>query len=253
MSVRLLLPSAMKKVGRRGLSMVGLNHPKQKFSPDKIDELNWIRNGNINTVLDIGAHAGETSRQMRLLLPEAFIYAFEPLQEPYKKLVGEMAGDNRFASFQFALGDSNERVEMHRNEFTQSSSLLAMTDRHWQEFPFTAKTATESIEVRRLDDIASSLSLNDDLLVKIDTQGFEDRVIAGGEQTLQKARIVIVEVSFVELYQGQSLFSEIYDRFRQLGFTYSGSRDQLRSPSDGLPLQADAIFMRSSASRGLIP
>ena len=77
-------------------------------------------------------------------------------------------------------------------------------------------------------------------------QGFESQVIRGGKKTIDRAPIVVIETSFVELYEGQPLFADIYDQMRKLDFTYSGSLGlgQLRSPTNGLPLQQDAIFLR---------
>lgn len=215
----------------------------RKFRPDKEDEFIWLRTAGINTVLDIGAHAGESAQHFRSFLPDAQIFAFEPLPGPYSRLVALMGGDSRFSAVQIAIGQSNEQIEMRESEFTQSSSLLPMGDRHKSEFPFTSKMETRAVEVRRLDDLG--LQLEDNILIKIDVQGFEDRVIRGGEETIKKASFVITEVSFTPLYEGQPLFSQIYDQLRGLGFTYHGELHQLRSPHNGLPLQADALFVRS--------
>jgi FkbM family methyltransferase len=215
-----------------------------KFAPDPADELKWISVAGIRSVLDIGAHSGETARQFRSLLPDAFIHSFEPLPEPFGKLVAAMADYQMFSASQIALGDKTEHVEMLQNEFTPSSSILPMANRHREEFPFTEKTQRIAVEVKRLDDVANRLSLTPNLLVKIDTQGSEDRVIRGGEHTIKKASIVVVEVSFAKLYEHQPLFNDIYDQLRSLGFVYAGALHQLRSPRDGQPLQADAIFLK---------
>jgi len=134
---------------------------------------------------------------------------------------------------------------MQQNHFTPSSSILPMARKHRQEFPFTTNSEAVSVEVRRLDDVASRLSLEDNVLIRIDVQGFEDRVIRGGEHTISKAMMVIIEVSFVQLYEGQPLFANLYDSLRRLGFCYRGSMGQLLSPTNGEPLQADAIFIRT--------
>jgi hypothetical protein len=62
----------------------------------------------------------------------------------------------------------------------------------------------------------------------MDVQGFEDRVIAGGLRTLERASVLWVETSFVELYEGQPLFADIHDRLRDLGFEYRGRRCRAR-------------------------
>jgi FkbM family methyltransferase len=217
--------------------------PARKFRPDKEDEFMWLRAAGISTVLDIGAHAGESAQHFRSLLPDAQIFAFEPLPTPYSRLVTLMSGDPQFTAFPIAIGQSNEQIEMRESEFTQSSSLLPMGDRHKSEFPFTSKMEARAVEVRRLDDLG--LQLEDNILIKIDVQGFEDRVIRGGEETIKRASFIISEVSFTPLYEGQPLFSQIYDQLRGLGFTYHGELHQLRSPHNGLPLQADALFVRN--------
>lgn len=240
----------LKRIVERGLQAVGLTIARHKpsnslkFAPDPADELKWISAAGIHSVLDIGAHSGETAQQFRSILPDAIIHSFEPLPEPFNKLVNVMGDDKRFSASQFALGEKAGHVEMRQNEFTQSSSLLQMSDRHHEEFPFTTKSRPVAVEVRRLDDVAEYLPLKPNLLVKIDTQGFEDRVIRGGEQTIKRASIVVVEVSFTKLYEHQPLFSDIYDQLRSLGFAYAGALHQLRSPRDGQPLQADAIFLK---------
>jgi hypothetical protein len=87
--------------------------------------------------------------------------------------------------------------------------------------------------------------LRDPLLLKLDVQGFEDKVIIGGEDVVARAKIIIIEVSFLPLYEGAPLFDDIYQILKTRGFTYNGNFDQLLSPEDGRPLQADAIFSRA--------
>jgi hypothetical protein len=86
--------------------------------------------------------------------------------------------------------------------------------------------------------------LRDPLLLKLDVQGFEDKVIAGGENVVARAKIIIIEVSFQPLYEGGLLFDDIYRILKERGFAYHGNFDQLLSPKDGRALQADAIFCR---------
>ena len=43
------------------------------------------------------------------------------------------------------------------------------------------------------------------VLLKVDVQGFEKSVFAGGKKTLKKTDIIISEVSFRQLYKDQPL------------------------------------------------
>jgi hypothetical protein len=98
--------------------------------------------------------------------------------------------------------------------------------------------------VRRLDEALDGITLEPEVLVKIDVQGYEDKVIAGGEQTLSRARAIVIEVSFQKLYEGQPLFDDIYRLLTARGFTFMGHLYQLLNPSDGSVLQADALFLK---------
>jgi hypothetical protein len=95
-----------------------------------------------------------------------------------------------------------------------------------------------------LDDLAPQLELRDPLFIKIDVQGYEDEVLAGGEQTIRRAAVVLVETSFETLYEDQPLFDEVYRTLTGWGFRYAGSLDQICSPQDRRPLQADSLFVR---------
>jgi FkbM family methyltransferase len=250
MSFRALIKGGIRHgLGAAGYSVarvVPTSHAPagHKFSPDTQDKFNWLKRAGINTVLDIGANEGQFAAQIRLLLPDAFIHSFEPVSDCHRKLSERMYDDARFAVLPIALGDENAETIIYQNDFSQASSLLPTSALVQEAYPFAARTAAHNISVSRLDDVARGLSLRDNILIKIDVQGFEDRVIRGGPLTIKRATVVILEVSFEILYEGQWLFADIYDAMRDLGFSYFGSLDQNLHPSDGRVLQANAIFMR---------
>jgi len=232
-----------------GMDIVKLD--KRQFEPTPATEFLWLSSLDINTVVDVGAHEGEFATMIHGVLPRAMLISFEPLPDVHRELVSNMREVPNFTAFNCALGDANTRTSMHRNEFSDSSSLLEIEDLHKQAFPFTARTTSESIEVKRLDDVVADLSLPNNILIKIDAQGYEDKVIAGGEKLVARAKLIIAEVSFKPLYKGQPLFDDIYELLKQRGFKYAGNLDsgmgslpQLRNPLDGSVLQANAIFIR---------
>lgn len=150
-----------------------------------------------------------------------------------------------FEAFNLAIGDTNGELKFHRNEFSPSSSALSMADLHRQNYPFTAKEYSIKVRSMKLDDISRDLRLKDNLLIKIDVQGFEDKVICGGRDTIRRAKILIMETSFKHLYVGQPLFEDIHDSLKE-EFRYMGSLHQDHSPIDGSVLQEDSIFVKKS-------
>jgi FkbM family methyltransferase len=206
----------------------------------------WLADEGICTVLDVGANVGQFASQIHKTLPQAKIYSFEPLSGCYAQLLCNMKQASGFQAFNHALGDSNGRSQIYRNDFSASSSLLPMEELHKRAFPFTANAKQEMIEIRRLDDVAPQLEMVDNILVKIDVQGTEDKVIQGGAGVLARASILIVETSFKPLYQGQPLFATIYDLLRGMDFVYMGTEDIMRDPRNGRVLQCDSLFMSRS-------
>jgi FkbM family methyltransferase len=204
----------------------------------------WLKEKNIRTVIDIGANKGQFVWQISKLLPDARFYSFEPLKDCYEQLLKRMGHVSNFRAFPFALGDKSGKTQIYHNDFSPSSSLLPMEELHKEAFPYTKNVRIEEIEIRRLDEIAQGLDIEDNLLIKIDVQGFENKVIQGGEKSVSRASILITETSFQPLYKGQPLFGTIYDALTQLGFKYVGGEEPVRNPKDGSILSCDSVFCR---------
>ena len=209
----------------------------------------WLRDWNIRTVLDVGGNIGQFAAQIHRVLPETRVYSFEPLRDCCDQLRNVMTGVPEFQAFDFALGDTTGQTQIHRSTAPESSSLLPMGQLHRKAFPHTAQTRVETIEIRRLDDVAADLQIEDNLLIKVDVQGAEDKVISGGQQTFARASVLIMETTFVPLYEGQVLFDIIYERLRQMGFTYMGTEHIIRNPQNGRVLQCDSLFIRDTKGR----
>jgi FkbM family methyltransferase len=213
------------------------------FNHKHKEENYWLASSGIQTVLDVGAHLGEFSHKIRKALPSAKIYAFEPLEEPFEKLRARFRSDLNFHSLNYGLGDENTQVEIQQNEYAASSSILEMNVLHKKYFPFAVQEKRKKIQIKRLSDAINELDVVYPVLLKIDVQGYEDKVIRGGGDVIAKAKVIIIEVSFEQLYNGSPLFDDIYLLMKEKGFVYKGNLEQLVSPLDGKYLQADAIFV----------
>ncbi len=227
---------------RKLINTLGIDIHRHIKRPDKLDVLKQF---DIKTVLDIGANIGQSAFEFRALLPHAYIYSFEPLPDCFKKLTKAMSTDVHFKAFSFALGAEDAQASINKSSYDQASSLMEMADAHKQAMPHTAGVAGSVIvEVKRLDDVAKNLTLVPDMLIKMDVQGFENQVIQGGQETIRKAKVVLIENSFVELYVGQALFDDIYEKMKSLGFTYQGALSQKYDPTNGNILFEDSLFVR---------
>jgi FkbM family methyltransferase len=206
----------------------------------------WFHDLGIATVLDIGAYNGRFAETLLALLPQARVYSFEPLEDLFKELERRATRVSRLIPFNHGLGDAAVDKTLHRHGFAASSSLFTMTDLHKTAFPGTGDSEPVTIRLERLDAIATELVLTPPVLVKIDVQGFEDRVLSGGEDTIRRSSVIIIETSFAPLYDGQPLFRDIRRRLEGWGFSYGGSVGQNRSAVTGEVLQEDSLFIRDA-------
>jgi FkbM family methyltransferase len=209
-------------------------------------ELNrpWLVNLRPRTVLDIGANVGRFAITARTLFKDAHIYAFEPLAECLAVAGRQMRGDPLFTGIGVALGAEACQATFHRNSASPSSSFLQVTPAHVAAFPGTGQTSAVTVAVETLDGIAERLKFELPIFVKIDVQGFEDRVLRGGERTISQASVVLVETSFETLYDRQPLFADIHERLKDWGFEFRGNLDHSYAAGDGRALQADSLFVK---------
>jgi FkbM family methyltransferase len=206
----------------------------------------WLLRSGIKTVIDVGANTGQFARAIHEVLPEASICSFEPLRDCFVELQRTMSGVRNFQAFNTALAEREGEAEFYRSAWSPSSSLLPMHQLHKQNFPFTARESRETVKVRRLDDFAKELRFEHEILVKLDVQGAEDKVIEGGTKLLGHAKVLIVETSMASLYEGQPLFADIFKLLATLGFKYKGALSQAFSHIDGSVLYADSVFVREA-------
>ena len=198
------------------------------------------------TILDVGANKGQFSAAARSLFPEAVIHSFEPLPRAAEQLRRVSSGDARWFVHEVAVTARNETATLRVNAHSQSSSLLDVGARHLKAFP-TATTVDEiAVSTATLDSLLASKDLARPVLLKIDTQGTEDQVILGAERTLARVDFVLVELSFVRLYEGDSTWSHVADLLARHDFRLDRPVGLLRDPASREILQFDGLFVRSS-------
>ena len=200
----------------------------------------------IDTVLDIGANTGQFARQLRDYLGYAGrILSFEPLSTAFRALKAGAEGDPAWQVFNFALGDAAEKREINVAGNSYSSSLLGMLPAHLQSAPDSRTVGKETIEIRTLDSLFGELcKAARNLYMKIDTQGYESKVLKGAENSLARIDTVQVEMSLVPLYEGELLLNEMCALLSGRGYTLVALENGFSDPASGQLLQVDGIFHR---------
>lgn len=207
-------------------------------------DLPWIKSLGIQTILDIGANRGGFALTMRALFPAARIIAFEPLPELLPKLNAMAAADPLLTVAACGLGETNGTLTFNRLANDAASSFLAPNAVLKSSEPAITASSQLSVPVRRLDDVMGKIPHQQPVFVKLDVQGFEDRVIAGGEHTLRHAPLVLIETSTVPLYDSAPDFACIAGQLAALGFIYGGTLERLVTLPNGRIASEDTIFVK---------
>jgi FkbM family methyltransferase len=198
----------------------------------------------VDVVLDVGAARGGYAEELREFGYAGRIVSFEPIAAAYADLTTAAAGDSRWTCVNSALGSSAGKQTINIASNSDSSSLLPMAEEHRAAAPQVDYVGQEEISVARLDDIADEhLSGATRPFLKIDTQGFEKEVLAGGAATLEKCVGLQLELSFVPLYSGGMLVDEAISFAYDHGLQMVGLAQGFTSPT-GAMLQADGVFFR---------
>ena len=229
----------IKILKKWGYEIHNIISEKELYKKQKWD---FLKNMNIKTILDIGANEGQFAEEIYNIFPDATIYSFEPIMKSYDQLVENFRSKNRLHTYNIAIGEKDEKKTFYLSSASPSSSILKMGKLHKALFPHTSSITEEVVTIKKLDNV-EDIQFEDNLLIKIDVQGAEDKVIIGGLKTFRKAKIIITEVSYATLYENQPLFKDIFLLLDSLNFKYFGNLEQFYNPQTRAPLFSDAIFI----------
>jgi FkbM family methyltransferase len=137
-------------------------------------------------VVDVGANIGQFCAAVKLFFPSAVLHCFEADPLTYRKLVENTAHLDDVMTYNVALDRTPGQRTFYRHEWSVISSFAPFDGIHYRDADaVTLQTST-------LDLMLPDLGPTD--LVKIDVEGFELAVVEGGQATLRRSRLLLVEV-----------------------------------------------------------
>lgn len=201
----------------------------------------------VDLVLDVGGADGGYGTSLRRFGYAGRIVSFEPLSDAYAALRASISDDPLWSAHNLALGAESGPATINIASNSNSSSLLPMLDAHRGAAPAIQYVAEESVTVARLDDLADEAVRSAERpFLKVDTQGFEREVLAGGADTVRRCVGLQLELSFVPLYEGGMLVDEAIGWAYSQGFHLVGIEQGYAAPG-GEILQVDGVFTRVAA------
>jgi FkbM family methyltransferase len=190
------------------------------------------------TIIDIGAHKGQTSLYFNKQFPNSKVIAFEPSPTLFKELSANLIGKKNIKAYNFALGNEN-----------QSAFLTSGNSDLCGQISETATDKSIKIEIRTLNSIYDSLKIGCIDLMKIDVEGFEINVLEGASNLLSNnlVKLVYLECDFNKDDKQHSYFNEVFEYLISKNFSFQGLFEIVRySPEYGIGY-CNALFLNNKA------
>tara|TARA_Y100000741_G_C18200315_1_gene537331 strand:+ start:252 stop:983 length:732 start_codon:yes stop_codon:yes gene_type:complete len=208
-----------------------------------------INKNEITVIFDVGANSGQFGKILRENGYKKKIISFEPTKVAHQNLIKSSLNDNLWIIHQrVAIGNENKKVKINvAGNNGESSSVLQMGQTHKESAPHSLYIGEEDVDQITIDTIFEKyVEKNDKTMLKIDVQGYEDHVLEGVKNNINKIQLIKLEMSLVSLYQGDKLFSFYISKLETLGFKIWDIEPGHRKLSNGRLLQFDAVFVKSN-------
>lgn len=230
--LRFVINSLLKLIGLRIISNSW--GPKGFiFTLNRLSKLNF----NPELVIDVGAARGEWSLETYEIFPNAHYFLVDPLPQNLDKLQA-LKDENSFNFWSGALGSSSQTLDINVHE-DQSSFLDS------EYVPEERLQVKVTSLTRLLKDNYPEVKNN--ILLKIDVQGYELEVLRGAEEKLEAIEVVLIEVSFKRIYEGTPLAAEVIGYMNSKGYRIYDICTYAQRPSDNELAQADILFVKQGS------
>lgn len=195
------------------------------------------------SIIDVGANQGQFAGAAAWWFRNCRIISFEPSPSVFPILERNLAGVPNICLVQSALGDSEGQLEFFESEYSHASSALQVAAAQMELKPDAGKVRKISVPVTKLDLFFAAEELPRPLLLKLDVQGFEKKVLEGGLDFLERVDYLLFECSYQALYEGEPVFDEMFRFVGSLGFELVAPVGSLENNHHVL-LQTDLLWRR---------
>jgi FkbM family methyltransferase len=201
----MLTLSFPKRLIRHAFRRAGFEITRQPIGQNvfaDIKRLSRAWNYQINSVFDVGANDGATSKAALSYFPNARIFAFEPHPVTFANLQKNISQPS-FHAFNIAFGDESSEAVLYSYDNDKLNSLVP--DARYA-IRFGQKGRPISISVSTIDAFCATYFDATIDVLKVDTEGFDLSVLKGAVQKLTRREVRFVYTEFNDIFEtiGQS-------------------------------------------------
>ena len=199
-------------------------NPLSTFHHKRI--LLYLRNLNIDKIIDIGAHKGEFLQEMLKIEKVNSFYVFEPQKDIFNGLIKKFAQNNKITLHNYALDKEITNKKLQINKLSMTSSLAEINEKSLYYKLKNFLTGSKSnfineyeVQTNTIDNIFKDVNLKK-TLIKIDVEGFEMNVIKGSQIKLKEIPYIMIENQFGNHYKNNN-FNDIKNMLLKYNFVVS--------------------------------
>ena len=191
----------------------------------------------IDTLIDVGV-GQEGTPELYNRFPKAKLILIDPIQEAVNYAKKNLSNRD-YEFFKYGLGEEEETKHLYIEEEIGRSTMLNVTSLNYESEP----VKKIKVEVKTLDSIFEKVFNYGKIGLKIDTEGYELKIIKGAKNTLKKTHFVIAEVRHNhQSFSSQYKLHEFIDEMHKNDFILS-------MILTAKPLIADLCFEKKSKLR----
>lgn len=206
--------------------------------------IDFIRSRQIDVVVDVGANTGQYGGKLREAGYRGWLISLEPVRATFELLKSRASRDPQWITLPSALGREAGNATINISEASVFSSLREQAAAATAFNQEARVIRQETIEITRLDDLFPTLPPGRRFL-KIDTQGYEQDVLAGARDCLAEFLGVQMELPIKHLYQDVWRLDEAVSFMSSRGFEISNIIPVSFDNNDPTSLlEVDCIFRR---------
>ena len=207
-----------------------------------VDRIKPMRS--FRTIVDVGAHHGESALQFVRRAPDAAVFSFEPSAASYERLTANVAALTNVTCIRSAVGSAPGEVMLYHRTWSQANSLRPPATGTQTFSP--AAGSSERVPITTLDAFAAERGLSRIDLLKTDTEGYDVEVLRGASGLLAEGRIDFLysEVAFDPEDREHTNFADLFQYVTAAGLRLLGLYELAQWPSPWRIAFCNALFTR---------
>ena len=227
------------------------NHEINELSFDEILKKKITKKRPV--IIDVGANNGQSIDRFSKIFDEPIIHSFEPIKDEFNTLKIKYGSQKDIHLNNFALGERKEKKIFNITKKSENSSFNNLNQgTNWikirsKQYGVNEKDYVDrrlEIEIDKLDNYCTQNRIKNIDILKIDTQGYEDKVLSGSLDLIKekKVSIIITEIIFDDVYDNYFSFSDIEKFLLPYNFRMVGINLINNNLFSGLLFVADVMY-----------